>query len=120
MILDAIYTTVSGIAEAYPLVGDIEADTPFIIFKAEPQLLRTKEGVCGYDYAVNFGIIDPDPSTVNTLTDSVRTAVLAMSGTIAETEIEDVLHIDESGIYYLDPDQVYENDLEFRISTKNR
>lgn len=120
MILDALHTTINPIVTAYPLVGDIDAETPFSFFRAIPTPLRTKDGIIGFEYLVEVGIVDRDPDTVDTLTETVKTAVLAMTGTIAGTEIEHVLFTDESGIYFLEPDQAYENDLEFKVSTKNR
>ena len=120
MILDALYIILSPVASAYPLVGDIEAATPFVIFKAEPEVLRDKDGINGYEYTVSIGVIDPDPDAVDTLTESVKTAVLAVTGTVSGTTFEAVLFTNESGMYFLDTDQVYENDLEFLISTLNR
>lgn len=120
MILDAIYTTVSGILDSYPLVGDIEAELPVGVFQATPDILRDKTGIIGYDYLVEFAIVDREISDINTYTESITAAVTGMSGTIADTEIETAFKTDESGIYYNDADGVYRNDLEFRIFTKNR
>lgn len=120
MILEAIHTTIKSIIPAYPLVGDIEAVTPFCIYRATPQPMRDKNGVDAYTYTVEIGIVDASPNTVNTYTESIKTAILAMSGTINSTEILAVIETDESGIYFQSADQVYINDLEFKIFTKNR
>jgi len=120
MILDALYTTLSQIISAYPLIGDIEAECPFCAFKVTPEVLRDKGGIIGYNHVVEIAIVDREITNINTYTESITAAVSGMSGTINDTIFEGVLLTDESGIYYNDADQVYENDLEFLISTLNR
>ena len=120
MILDAIYQTISGIVAAYPIVGDIEAECPFAAFQATPDILKDKNGINGYDYLVEIAVIDREITELNTYTENIIAAITAMSGTINATIIDAVLHTDESGIYYNDADNVYRNDLEFKILTLNR
>ena len=120
MIIEAIHTTVNPILTAYPLVGDIEATLPFCLYKATPEAVRDKTGIIGYVYTVEIGIIAKRISEVNTYTPTIINAIKAMTGTINDTEITSVIHTDESGVYYLAPDEVHVNDLEFKIFTNNR
>ncbi|MDH5524529.1 MAG: hypothetical protein OEY01_11135 [Desulfobulbaceae bacterium] len=120
MILDALYTTINPVLSAHPLIGDIEAATPFCMFKVTPEILRDKTGIIGYSHLVEIGIVDREITDINTYTTGVTAAILAITGTVNSTIFEGVMHTDESGIYYNDADQVYMNDLEFRIFTKNR
>jgi hypothetical protein len=120
MILQALHTTLNPIVPAYPLIGDIEATTPFCMYKADAAPIRDKSGIVGYTYTVSIGIVDVTIESVNTLTESITAAIAAMSGTINNTEIKSVLQTDESGIYYADTDKVYINDLEFKFYTNNR
>lgn len=120
MLLDALHTTMNPVLDAHLLVGDIEAELPFCVYRAVPEPVRDKTGITGYIYVVEVGIIDNNPDDVNNYTESLTTAMLAMAGTINETEIEKVLLTDESGFYYSHADNVYMNDLEFKVFTKNR
>jgi len=119
MILQALHTTLNAVLPAYPLIGDIEATTPFCMYKTEPVPVRDKTGVIGHAHTVTVGIVDRTIASVNTYTELVVTAMLAMKGTMSTTIIESIIQIAESGIYLGGP-QVYINDLEFRIYTTNR
>jgi hypothetical protein len=120
MILEALHTTINPILSAHPLIGDIEAELPFCLYKADAEVIRDKTGIIGYSYLVDVGIVATDIGTVNTHTQTITAAIVAMSGTINSTIIEAVIHTNESGVYFATADQVYINDLEFKIFTKNR
>jgi hypothetical protein len=121
MILQALNNILGEVMEAHPLIGDIDAELPFCVFKADAQPYRTKDGVCGYDYVVNVGIIDDEIGSINTYTDSIISAMIAQRNTtISGTEIYAIIQTDESGVYYENENNVYMNDLEFKVFTKNR
>jgi hypothetical protein len=121
MILQALNNILNEVMDSHALIGDIEADLPFCVFRADTQPHRTKDGICGYDHIVNVGIIDNEIESVNTYTESVITAMTAKENTIISgTKIYAVIQTDESGIYYENENNVYMNDLEFKVFTKNR
>lgn len=120
MILDALHTTINPILTAFPLVGDITAIVPFCVFKAEPDPIKTKDGIIGYLQKVSVAIIDSDLDRLETNTNAIRNVILAMTGTINDCEINAVQFDGESGSSY-DPDSdTSQNSLEFTIDTNTR
>ena len=120
MILQALHSTLNPILSAHPLIGDIEADLPFCVFRADALPMIQKAGICGYDYVVNIGIIDNTIESVNSYTEQITSAMRSLKGEISGTNIYAVIQTDESGIFYENENSIYENDLEFKVFTQNR
>ena len=121
MILQALNNILGEVMDAHALIGDIEADLPFCVFRADTEPHRQKDGICGYDHIVNIGIIDNEIESVNSYTDSIISAMISVRNqTISGTQIFAIIQTDESGIYYENENNVYMNDLEFKVFTKNR
>lgn len=120
MILQALHTTLNPILSAHVLIGDIEAELPFCVFRADASPARQKAGICGFEYVVNVGVIDSDVDSVNNYSVQIIDAVQAMQGTVSGTDIIAAIQTDESGIYYENENNVFMNDLAFKVFTKNR
>lgn len=120
MILQALHTTLNPILPAHVLIGDIEAELPFCVFRADASPARQKAGVCGYEYVVNVGIIDNEVKSVNNYSVQIINAIQNMNGSVSGTDVIAAIQTDESGIYYENENNVFMNDIEFKVFTKNR
>lgn len=120
MILQALNSILSPIIDSHALIGDIEADLPFCVFRADAQPALEKAGICGFTYIVDIGVIDNEIETVNNYSDQITAAVLAMNGSISGTDVYKAIQTDESGVYWENDNNVYMNDLQFKVFTKNR
>lgn len=119
MILDALQTILNPITNAHPLIGDIEATVPFIVYTAKPRPVNIKAGQDGFIYLVNIGIAAATISSLLTLKASVLAAILPLKGTYNSTVIEGVIQTDDSGPYFENENALNINDLEFTIFTTN-
>ncbi len=120
MILEALYGTLNPIVPAHVLIGDIEAELPFCVFRADAAPARQKAGICGFEYVVNIGVIDNAVASVNSYSVQVIEAIEKLKGSVSGTDIIASIQTDESGIYYENENNVFMNDLEFKVFTKNR
>lgn len=88
MIQAAIHSTIDSIINAFPLVGDIEADFPFAVYSTDQTPLYTKAGITGYENLVIITVVDDDNKRGAEKAELVKAAVLAMSGTIQGTTVD--------------------------------
>lgn len=118
MILEAIQATISGLITAYPLLGDIESETPFAVYSADLNVMRDKTGICGYEYTVGISVVDEDLSDVMYYSTGIVAAMTAVTGTKMSTTFEKV-HLVSETQRYDEKALCYINDIEFRINTTN-
>lgn len=119
MILEAIHSAISGVCEAYALIGDIEAETPFAVYNASPTPLRDKSGIVGYDYDVTVSLVSPDLDTVVNMSSGIISGVLALEDDMREGTSIDFAHFQGAEQRYDAVASVHVNDIKFRIVTEN-
>jgi hypothetical protein len=121
MISTALQTTLAAIIpNTFLAMGDEAIITPYCVHKevASPEYL--KAGISGYSYACEILIIDDLPETVETLVQSVKSAVIALAGTTASsTTIASVIWEGDEPDYDIES-KMYINILRFTIETSNR
>jgi hypothetical protein len=118
MILEAIQATLSGMITAYPLLGDIESETPFAVYSADLNVLRDKTGICGYEYTVGISVVDEDLIDVMYYSTGIVASMLAITGTKMNTSF-DHIHLVSETQRYDEKALCFINDIEFKINTTN-
>ncbi|HOI48333.1 MAG TPA: hypothetical protein PK167_03455 [Prolixibacteraceae bacterium] len=119
MILQAVISTVKKVIDAYPIIGDIEAVTPFAAIDVKQKPFFTKNGICGYSNTAEIIIVHQGLSVVMQKSEEVKTVVAAMAGTIDQTEIENVRFIEEEQSFD-EKSQCYINLIQYQINSKNQ
>lgn len=126
MITEAIQTTLSAAGlDAYGVNTGTSTDdlpgTPFVVHNSEMQnILRTKEGVAGYEHTLELMIVADEPSQVETTAVTVIAALVSMTGTINGTEIVEVLEEPDDPVEFDVEIQKYTKVLYYYILTNNR
>jgi hypothetical protein len=113
-------TIVAIIPNTYLAMGDEGIVTPYCVHKetASPEYL--KSGIAGYNYVCEIAIIDLLPEALETLVQSVKTAITALAGTtINGTSFESVIWETEAPDFDTQS-KLYINILTFTILTSNR
>ena len=121
MISDAIQSTVEAvIPNTFQSIGDEDITVPYCIHEENDTPEYLKEGLSGYAWSVEIGIVHNTPDDAETLAVSVISAVEALAGTTTNgTDIETVEYqgcepgFDQATREYLKL-------LRFIINTKNR
>lgn len=119
MILEALHTKINSIVNAFPLIGDIEADAPFAVYSADQSVLRTKSGIIGYEYDVQITVVHPELSVCFEKSDLIKAAVETLDGTTTnDTTFESVRYVSENQRY--DAQALYHiNDIIYKVFTTN-
>lgn len=119
MILEDIHTAINSIVNAYPLVGDIEATTPFAVYQAEPVILRDKTGICGYSYRVIISVVDAEIADAINYSTGIKTAIEALVGATGTSAVWDKAHYNGESQRFDADTNVYINDIEYNVFTQN-
>lgn len=121
MISAAVQSTlVAIIPNTFLAMGDEDVATPYCTHKETGEPEYVKEGICGYSYDCQVIIVDDTPEKVETLVQSVKNAMLALTGTtVSSTYIELVVWEGEDPDFDME-DKMYYNILSFTIKTLNR
>lgn len=121
MVSAAIQSTlVAIIPNTYLAMGDENIITPYCTHKEVATPDYVKEGICGYSYDCEILIIDDTPEKVETLVQSVKDAMLALTGTtVSGTIIELVVWDGEEPDFDIES-KMYINILKFSVQTLNR
>jgi len=129
--INALQKILNPIVKSFPLIGDqVEATVPFLVFTADPEPLRTKDGIIGYNYTVNITLVDNLISRIETNTEAIEKALellikpadskVKIPVEVEGTMIEDILLQDETGTYFNVKTRTYQNDIEYRFDTENK
>ena len=119
MILEAIATQLKNAnIKAFPLVGEQEAELPFSVFSNIQTPINTKDGPLGYRNSLVVTAMTASVSQCVSISNSIRLAIMAITGTINSTTIEDVMFIGGDPVFD-EQLQIYRCDNEFLIGTKN-
>jgi hypothetical protein len=119
MILEALNSAISGVCNTYPMVGDIEATTPFAVYNVMQNVLRDKSGIVGYQYDVSISVVDPDIDTCMTKSSGIKVAVDALEDTTVQDTTFDIVHFRSEAQRYDAVAFNYINDMEYSITTQN-
>lgn len=119
MILQALHSVISGVITCYPLLGDIESETPFAVYGADHTVLRDKTGICGYEYTVSISVIDEDLSDIMTYSSGVKIVMDTLAGTTTQGTTFDMVHLNSEASRYDEKAFCFINDLEYKILTTN-
>ncbi len=121
MISAAIQAKLAAIIpRTYLAIGDEDIEAPFCTHTETERELLLKEGNDGYEYDCAIAIIDDSPDDVETLKQSVITAIEALAGTTTNsTKIDSVAYQgDDPG--FDEESKLYITILSFLIETSNR
>jgi hypothetical protein len=121
MISAAIQSTLVGIIpNTFLAMADESIVTPYCTHKETGTPEYVKEGICGYSYDCEVLIIDDTPEAVETLVQSCKNALLALTGTTVNgTGIELVVWDGEEPDFDME-NKMFFNILKFAVLTSNR
>ena len=120
MILEALHTKINPIINAFPLVGDIEADVPFAVYNADVIPLWSKQGIIGYEYTVIINVIDTDLNRCISNSELINTAILALAGTTTNSTKIDSVQFQGENHDFNNVSMAYVNELKYTILTNNK
>ena len=113
-------TIVAIIPNTFLSMGDEGIITPYCVHREVGAADYLKEGIVGYSYACEVVIIDDLPEAVEVLVQSVKNAIIALSGTtVSGTNIESVIWDGDEPDFDTE-NKMYLNILRFTIETNNR
>lgn len=119
MILQALQTKINAVINAYPMIGDIDAEIPFAVYGADQSILRSKRGVEGYEYTVRIAVVSDNINECMTKSGLIRTAVEALTGKTQDSTKFDFVIKDQEVQRFDVSTNRYINDLTYRIITTN-
>lgn len=121
MISQAIQTACVGvIPNTYFSMGDENIVAPYCVHRESGEPLYMKGVIAEYSWDVEIAIIDDDPADVESLGESIRTAINALEGTTSSgTNIQDVTYLGDSPEFD-EEENLYVTLLRFTITTTNR
>jgi hypothetical protein len=122
MMTDAIQSILSTIVNSYAVIvesDDIPSGTFAVHQEDLSASLRDKEGVFGYIYNVAITVVSESPDDIDTKIAAIITAMIAASGTVSSTTIEEVLFSSSEGKAWDDEKKRYYDLITFSVETKN-
>jgi hypothetical protein len=121
MISAAIQAVVQAvIPNTYQSMGDEEITIPYCIHEENDTPEYLKEGLSGYSWLVEIGIVHSTPDAAEALAVSVIAAVEALAGTTNNSTIIDTVEYQGSEPGFDQVTREYLKLLRFNINTKNR
>ncbi len=121
MISDAIQDAVEAvIPNTYQSIGDEEITLPYCIHEETDTPEYLKEGLSGYAWNVEIGIVHSTPDAAEALAVSVIAAVEALAGTTSHTTVIETVEYQGSEPGFDQETREYLKLLRFNINTKNR
>lgn len=119
MILEPLHTTINAVINAYPQIGDIDADVPFAVYSADQTVLRSKAGVEGYEYTIRISVVSDQLNECMTKSGLIKTAVESLQGATGNTTVFDFVMKDNETQRFDVSTNRYINDITYRAITQN-
>lgn len=121
MITAAVQSTLEAIIpNTFDAMGDEQISTPFCVHKEAGTPEYVKEGICGYSYDCEVMIVDDTADKVETLVQSAKNALLALTGTTTSGTVIELVVWDSDDPDFDVDNKMYYNILKFTIQTLNR
>ena len=121
MINDAIQAAVSAvIPNTFQTIGDEQISVPYCIHESTDNPEYLKEGISGYEWTTEIGIIHSTADAAETLAVSIIAAIEALEGTTSYTTIIESVRYVGSEPGFNEQTREYLKLLRFTIITKNR
>lgn len=123
MITDAIQSVLNNIVDSYSPIVDSDSMPAgaFAVHTEEvTDVLRDKEGIYGFEYAVNITIVADSQAVIDPLTLDITEAMEQLTGEISGTTIEQSQFKSSMGATWDDDKKKYYDQLTFTVQTLNR